>query len=159
MPPPTQIRLLGVSGRFQQVSLFITLRPSMPGKGGTSGTEPVARIILSASNFSCESSFFVTVTDREASTVPRPSNMSILLPFISTPTPPVMRLTTLSLKTTPCFISKVGDWGRLMPNSPNDDMLCNTSAICNIAFEGMQPTFRQVPPRYCFSTMATFAPS
>ena len=49
-PPPTQMMLSGTLGRFQQVSLFIILRPSMPGKGGTSGTEPVARMILSALN-------------------------------------------------------------------------------------------------------------
>ena len=96
-PPPTQMMLSGVLGKFQHVSLLITLFPSMPGKGGKSGTDPVARIILSALNCSCDPSFFVTVTFRDASTVPNPSKTSTLLPFINVPTPDVMRLTTLSL--------------------------------------------------------------
>src|SRR5579884_2182751 len=111
-PPPTQIMLSGSFGRFQQVSLLMTLRPSMPGKGGMSGTEPVARMIFSALNCCVEPSFAVTVTLREASTVASPSNTSTLLPFISTPTPLTMRLTTLSLNATAFAISKVGGFSR-----------------------------------------------
>ncbi len=36
----------------------------------------------------------------------------------------------------------------------------NISEACSSAFEGMQPTLRQVPPRVaCFSTTATLRPS
>ena len=73
-----------------------------------SGTEPVARIILSALNCCCDAPFLLTVMLCEASTVPRPSYTSTLLPFMSVPTPLVMRLTTLSLKATACCMSKVG---------------------------------------------------
>ena len=35
-----------------------------------------------------------------------------------------------------------------------------SSDACSSAFEGMQPTLRQVPPNVArFSTMATFSPS
>src|SRR5258707_1228193 len=137
-PPPTQMMLLGVSGRSQQVSLLITLRPSMPGNGGIRGIDPVARMILSALNC-CESPFFVTVTVREVSIVPRPSNTSILLPFMSVPTPLVMRLTTLSLKATALRISKVGGCGKLIPSSLSDSMLCNMETLSELGINLPQP--------------------
>src|SRR5579859_4547876 len=31
--------------------------------------------------------------------------------------------------------------------------------MCSSALEGMQPTFRHVPPMYCFSTIATRPPN
>ena len=158
-PPPTQMILSGVLGKSQQVSLLMTLFPSIPGNGGMSGIEPVARMILSALNCCSDPSFMATVTVCEASTVPRPSYTSTLLPFMRTPTPLVMRLTTLSLKATALRMSKVGGCGKWIPRSSYDSMLCMISAMCNIALDGMQPTLRQVPPRYCFSTIATFAPS
>ena len=37
--------------------------------------------------------------------------------------------------------------------------MCATSAFFNSDLEGMQPTLRQTPPQYCFSTTATFKPS
>ena len=151
--------LSGTLGKFQQLSLLMTLRPSMPGNGGITGTEPVARIILSALNCCVEPSLLVTVTLHEASTVASPSKTSTLLPFMSTPTPFVIRLTTLSLNATALLISKVGGLSRWIPNSSSVSMLCITSAMCSMAFDGIQPTLRQVPPRYCFSTMATLAPS
>ena len=33
------------------------------------------------------------------------------------------------------------------------------SALRSSALDGMQPTFRQTPPQYFFSTTATFLPS
>src|SRR5262249_42880611 len=93
----TQIMLSGVLGKFQQVSLLITLGLSTPGIGGIKGTEPFARIIFLALNC-CWLVLFVTVMVREASTLAKPLNTSILLPFISVSTPLVIRLTTLSLK-------------------------------------------------------------
>src|SRR6266536_2540924 len=140
------------------------IAPVNPGKGGMSGTEPVARMILFALNCCGDPSLLalsllVTVTVREESTVPSPSNTSIWLPFISVPMPPVMRLTTLAVKETALLISNFGGCGSSMPSSPIDATLCITSAMCSIALEGMHPTLRQVPPRYCFSTMAVFAPS
>ncbi len=163
-PPPTQMILSGSFGRCQQVSLLIILRPSTPGNGGMSGTEPVARMIFCALNCCGDPSLLVlsllvTVTVREASTVPSPSNTSIRLPFINVPMPPVMRLTTLSVNATALLMFNAGGCGNSIPRSPIEATLCITSAMCSIALEGIQPTLRQVPPKYCFSTMATLAPS
>jgi len=96
----TQMILSGSFGNCQQVSLLI-IAPINPRKWGMSGTEPVARMIFCALNCCGDPSLLVlsllvTVTVREASTVPSPSNTSIRLPFINVPMPPVMRLTTLS---------------------------------------------------------------
>src|SRR5687767_2077821 len=47
-----------------------------------------------------------------------------------------------------------------MPNLSRSCLkMCTNSALRSSAFEGMQPTFRQTPPQYCFSTTATFRPS
>ncbi len=37
--------------------------------------------------------------------------------------------------------------------------VCASSAFLSRALLGMQPTLRQTPPQYCFSTTATFLPS
>ena len=163
-PPPTQMIPSGSFGRCQQVSLLITFRPSTPGNGGMNGTEPVARMILSALNCCVEPSLLarsplVTVTVREASTLPSPSKTSMWLPFIKVPMPPVMRLTTLWVNATTLLMFTFGGCESSMPRSPIDSTVCITSAMWSIALEGMHPTLRQVPPRYCFSTMAVFAPS
>ena len=58
-------------------------------------------------------------------------------------------------------------WGKLMvtrststPISLPCVLICSTSsAECSRHLVGMQPTFRQVPPRYCFSITVTSAPS
>jgi len=38
-------------------------------------------------------------------------------------------------------------------------MMCTSSALRSSAFDGMQPTLRQTPPQYFFSTTAVFKPS
>ena len=74
---------------------------------------------------------------------------------------PLVRAVTLSAF---CFII----CGRLtvgvptsMPSVPNSLLaISNSSEACRRAFDGMQPTFRQVPPRvWPFSTQATLRPS
>ena len=37
--------------------------------------------------------------------------------------------------------------------------MCASSALRSRDLVGMQPTFRQTPPQYSFSMMATFLPS
>src|SRR5690625_4732455 len=37
--------------------------------------------------------------------------------------------------------------------------MCATSAFFNRDLDGIQPTLRQTPPQYCFSTTAVFRPS
>ena len=45
-----------------------------------------------------------------------------------------------------------------MPKSRRVRMWCTSSAEASSALDGMQPLFRQVPPRWSFSIMATLAP-
>ncbi len=90
--------------------------------------------------------------------VPQPSTSSILFFFMRKWTPLTMPADTLRERAcvAPYFIVA-------SPSMPYSSFSCwsvwASSAFLMSAFEGMQPTLRQTPPQYFFSTTATFFPS
>ncbi len=90
--------------------------------------------------------------------VPQPSISSILFFFMRKWTPLTMPADTWRLRAwvgpkaivaSPSMPYFVLSWVRV----------CASSAFFSSALLGMQPTLRQTPPQYCFSTTATFLPS
>ena len=90
--------------------------------------------------------------------VPQPSISVILFFFIRKWTPLVIRSETERLRLNAAPKSKVTS-----PEMPNVFFsavkMCASSALRSSALVGMQPTFRQTPPQYFFSMMATESPS
>ncbi len=90
--------------------------------------------------------------------VPWPSITSILFLRIRKPTPLVWRSTmprlrfTALLKST-CKLSKVKPYSAALFN------VSRTSAFLSNAFLGIQPQFKQTPPKFSRSTMAVFKPN
>jgi hypothetical protein len=87
-----------------------------------------------------------------------PISTSTLWLLSRIPTPPV------SFETTPCFHSTRRATSSLtsltlMPIALASAILCSSEPAAISAFEGMQPTLRQVPPRNSFSTTVTCWPS
>ena len=82
----------------------------------------------------------------------------ILFFFIRKWTPLVIRSETARLRLNAAPKSNVTS-----PEMPNVFAsalkMCASSALRSSALVGMQPTFRQTPPQYFFSTMAVDSPS
>ena len=131
---------------------------STPFRGEDS--EPVAMTIAFAS-IVCASPFSgVTVTLPGAAIEPVPMNVSILFFLKRYATPLTLACTTESLWACIAGRSSFGV-PTLMPNvSKRWPARSNISEVCSSAFDGMQPTFRQVPPKVgLFSMTATLRPS
>ena len=122
-------------------------------------SEPVAITMLRVST-TCDLPSAETSTLPLPSTLPVPLSTSTLFFFIRNSTP-------LTLPSMPCCLkfiiagrSSCGA-GTLTPILAKEwPASSNILEACSSAFEGMQPTLRQVPPSVAFfSTTATFMPS
>ena len=90
--------------------------------------------------------------------MPQPSISSILFFFMRKWTPLTMPADTLRLRA--CVGPKLIVASPSMPYFFFSCVrVCASSAFLSRALLGMQPTLRQTPPQYCFSTTATFLPS
>ena len=124
-----------------------------PGMSGMIGYEPAAMIILSAV-YSLSSTFTVFVLINLAF----PSTRVILLSFIRAFTPEVSFSTTEARK--PCtFSQSTRTSAPTMPIAALPVAASYISEVCSIAFVGIQPRLRQVPPTWAFSISVTFAPN
>ena len=155
-PPPTMTIEAGGLGRESAPVLSITPGRSAPGKFSLTGTEPLATIITSAVRPSSLSPWTFTVPT--PATSPTPLCTATPLALSSPPTPPTRRRTTLCLRFSSAGQSSVTESPFRPIRSPCFTMRYN-SEVCNSALVGMQPTFRQVPPRFSFSTRCVSAPS
>ena len=156
-PPPMTTRRFGTSGSSRapvEETIFCS-SISMPGSGVTS--EPVAMTMALDA---------VMVPTPSTSTVfgavmrPAPFSQAILFFLNRNSMPPVFSLTTLSLwDSMPGRSSSTPP--TLMPNLARPCLASSYfSDAASSALEGMQPTFRQVPPSALrFSTQATLKPS
>ena len=123
-------------------------------------SEPVAITMFLVSTTCVLPSPPVTSTLPVPSTLPLPWMTSILFFFIRNSTP-------LTLPSMPCCLKFIiagrSSFGAetLMPILAKEcPASSNISEACSSAFDGMQPTLRQVPPSVAFfSTTATFMPS
>ncbi len=90
--------------------------------------------------------------------MPQPSISSILFFFMRKWTPLTMPADTWRLRA--CVGPKLIVASPSMPYFFFSCVrVCASSAFFSSALLGMQPTLRQTPPQYCFSTTATFLPS
>ncbi len=122
-------------------------------------SEPVAITMFLVST-TCDLPSAETSTLPEPRILPVPLITSILFFFIRNSTP-------LTLPSMPCCLkfiiagrSSLGAETLTPILAKECPASSNISEACSSAFEGMQPTLRQVPPRVAFfSTTATFMPS
>ena len=144
-----------------------TMRSPSTGAGGMSmGTEPGASTTCRACNVRPSPAWGEKATRFSVSSCPCPASASTPLPANSVPMPPVSCATTASLRAIMRGTS-TATLPTSMPSSPNlpfaSAYLCEASRR---ALEGMQPQFRQVPPRVglpsaprALSMQAVFMPS
>ncbi len=128
---------------------------SMPSIGGRSGREPEAMTAcLKVTDSPPSTSSTLALANR-----PRPSITVMPLAFSSPPRPETDPSTTCCLLACICGQS-ISTPDTLTPSWAN--VVCaslTACALCTRAFVGMQPTFRQVPPRRPCSMTATDRPS
>src|SRR3989442_10104653 len=126
--------------------------------GTERGAEPVAmRTCLAASSVSDPSA---SATPILAALRKRPSPMktSILFLRISAWTPLYSCSTTRALRR--CTASRsTATLSTVSPSSRGSFRCSRSSAVCSMAFVGMHPMCRQVPPTFSRSTSATLSPS
>ena len=144
-----------------------TINPSVSGVGGISiGREPEAMTTLSALTTSTEPSALVSSTCLPASSLPVPSSKVTPLALNRPPTPVVNCLTILSLRASMAGTS-ISTPLCLMPCLAKLSFASiNLCELSRSALDGMQPTFRQVPPSLAlplssdhFSIQAVLSPS
>ena len=159
IPAPTTISFFGTAGRLRAPVESTTLpsTKSTPGRGV--GSEPVAMTMSLAFRIVFVPSAASTSTVPGPAIRPLPLIQSALF-FLNRNSMPLVRAVTLSLF---CFIItgrfSVGVTSMPMP-AKSFDADSNSSEACSRALDGMQPTFRQVPPNVPrISTQATFIPS
>ena len=123
-------------------------------------SEPVAMTMFLVSTVCALPSLPVTSTLPAPRILPLPLMTSILFFFIRNSTP-------LTLPSMPCCLKFIIDGRSSFGAETLTPILAkecpassNISEACSSAFDGMQPTLRQVPPSVAFfSTTATFMPS
>ena len=159
-PAPITTRCLGASGRASAPveSRMRWLSIVTPGSGV--GSEPVAITMSLACNSRTLPSARVTVTLPGPFKRPQPLIHSTLF-LRNRNSIPLVRAVTLSSF---CFIicARLSVGVTSMPRLLSSPLVAASynSEACSNAFEGMQPTFRQVPPRVSRPSMqATFRPS
>ncbi|MCY1283855.1 hypothetical protein D9M69_291110 [compost metagenome] len=159
-PAPITTRCLGTSGRDSAPveSRMRWLSISTPGSGV--GSEPVAMTMSLACSTCSPPSAPLTTTRPGPSIRPQPLIHSALC-LRKSNSMPLVRPATLSAF---CFIicARLSCGLTSMPRVANSPPLAASysSEACSSALDGMQPTFRQVPPRVSRpSTQATFKPS
>ncbi len=134
------------------------LSTSTPGSG--EGSEPVAMMMSLAVRLLLLPSAAVTSTLPGPSMRPQPFTQSTLFLRKRNSTPLVSAVTLSAFCFIICARSSLGlTWMPRLANSPPAAASYSSDA-CSSALDGMQPTFRQVPPRVSRpSTQATFRPS
>jgi hypothetical protein len=159
MPAPITTSFLGTGDR-PRAPVESTMRfwsTVTPGSG--EGSEPVAMTILAVSRVVSDPSSAFTSTLPGAAMAPAPLIQSTLF-FLNRNSTPLVRAVTLSsFCFSICGRSSCGS--TLMPRLAKPVLASsNMCEALSRALEGMQPTFRQVPPSVLrFSTQATFRPS
>ena len=159
-PAPTTSRWPGTAGSAIAWSELTTRLPSIstPLSGATA--EPVAMTMFLVSSVCVLPSADLISTLPGAAMRPMPNTESILFFLSRKSTPFTLPSTASSLNFSMVGRSSFGV-PTPMPILPNEcPASSNISEACSSAFDGMQPTFRQVPPwAPRFSTTATFIPS
>ena len=148
-------------------SEVITTLPSTLANGSSIGTEPIAKQMCSAVTVVSLPSASVTERWCRSINSPVPAMTVILFFFIKKSMPLINSMTTPSLRSIMASTFSLG----LPTVMPCSSRPCATSwkrshLNPSNALEGIQPTFRQVPPKAAtffgsfvrFSTMATFRP-
>ncbi len=119
---------------------------------------PVAMIRLSQVTSSEPPSSRSTLSVLPSLNVPQPWISVILFFFIRKWTPLTMESDTSRLRA--WVGAKSIDASPVIPKRSFSWLrMCDSSALRSSALDGMQPTLRQTPPQYCFSTTATLLPS
>ncbi len=159
MPAPTTISFLGTAGRLSAPVESTTLPStnSTPGRGV--GSEPVAMTMFLAFSVVFDPSAASTSTLPGPAIVPLPLIQSTLF-FLNRNSMPLVRAVTLSFLAA-CIWPRFSLGVTSMPILANSVLAdSNSSEACSSALDGMQPTFRQVPPRVPrISMQAAFSPS
>ena len=123
-------------------------------------SEPVAMTIALAATSSRDPSSLMTRTLPGAATDPTPRTESILFFLKRKATPETLASTTASLWPIIAFKSSTGVPTPMPKPAKSCPAASNSSEVWRSAFDGMQPTLRQVPPNVgSFSTTATLRPS
>ena len=87
-------------------------------------------------------------------------SIEVILFFLRRPATPLFKVETTSLDLEIIFSRSTFSKVERIPNSADFSTRRFVLADCKIAFVGMQPLFKQVPPKTeSFSTTATLSPS
>ena len=159
-PAPMTISRFGTDGS-DRAPVESTIRPatkSTPGRGV--GSEPVAMMMFLAATTVLDPSAAVTSTWPGATMRPRPFSQSTLF-FLNRNSMPLVRAVTLSAFWAIICVRSSSGVPTLMPRPAKSlPAASNSSEACSRALDGIQPTFRQVPPRVSrISTQAAFSPN
>ena len=159
MPAPMTISFLGTCGMASAPVESTTRFWSTSTPGTREGSEPVAITMFLVSSVRSDPSSALTVTLPGPSMRPSPWTHSALF-FLNRNSMPLVSAVTLSPFCL-CIWSRSSSGSTLMPSEAKPVLAsANSSEACSSALDGMQPTFRQVPPSVPrFSTQATLSPS
>ena len=157
-PPPMTTSCPGtfgsVSAPVESTMTWASLSTLTPGSGVTD--EPVAMMMFFAVTLRSP-----TLTVVAFSNAARPLSHSTLFFLNRNSIPPVSSLTALAFSA--CIWSRLSDVPAMsIPNlaSAPEDASANSSEAWSIAFDGMQPTLRHVPPSVSrLSAHAVFSPN
>ncbi len=152
MPPPITSIVFG-RARNSRAPVESTTRASSGRNGSRTGWLPAAMTALSKRT-TCFSPLRSWPSPRVISTSrwfgsrkrPTPRTTWTLRAFAMPASPPVIRPTTFSFQARSLSRSICGS-PKPMPWAANDRASSMTPAACRSAFDGMQPTLRQTPPR------------
>ncbi len=145
MPPPTISMRLGRTGS-SSAPVEVTTRGSSLGMNGSfTASEPAAMIARVKPIVVVPPAARSTTTWLASLKRPLPVTTVTLRIFAICARPPVSLPTTLFLCATSLAASTLGA-PKSTPTAPKCATSSITAATCSIAFDGMQPTFRQTPP-------------
>ena len=159
MPAPTTISFFGTAGSDRAPVESMTLPSSNATPGSGVGSDPVAMTMFLASRVWTAPLAAVTSTLPLPTILPLPLIHSTLF-FLNRNSIPLVRAVTLSSLAL-CIWPRFSLGSTSMPILANSPLAAShSSEACSRALDGMQPTFRQVPPRVeRISTQATLRPS
>ena len=145
MPPPTISMRWGRTGS-SSAPVEVTTRGSSLGMNGSfTASEPAAMIARVKPIVVVPPAARSTTTWLASLKRPLPVTTVTLRIFAICARPPVSLPTTLFLCATSLAASTLGA-PKSTPTAPKCATSSITAATCSIAFDGMQPTFRQTPP-------------
>ena len=146
-PAPITHRRFGTASSSSALQESMTCCPSKGMNFRVVGSEPLASTTWRARSCETLPSLPVTSTTRLASSFPVPKIGVTPAPLRSAATPPVMFLTMAARRFCMAARSRLRPLA-LMPCAANSCCArCHSSEDSSSAFEGMQPAFRQVPPK------------